>query len=205
LLDANFTAEDGTCAIFGEDVDFSNDVNFPADPEEAAKLPQDIYVTSWDGDSQNHVFKLVKGVYVPGPAIAGPFPPSPPIPPEPTAADAAEHDNQGLKLMRQNDYRSAQLEFERASIITGDKNPLYTNNMGFAFYKEQKYDLAVYWLQKTVQLDPKRAVAYLNLGDALAKLNRNPEARDAYKKYLELAPNSKAAPDVKEKLATLSP
>ena len=199
--DANFTAEDGTCAIFGEDVDFSNDVNFPADPEEAAKLPQDIYVTSWDGDGQNHTFKLVKGIYVPGPPITGPFPPAPPIPPEPTAADAAGHNNQGLELMRQKNYSSAELEFERASLITGYKNPLYANNVGFAYYMEQRYDLAVYWLQKTVALDPKRAVAYLNLGDALAKLHRNPEARDAYKKYLELAPNSKAAPDVKEKLA----
>ena len=203
--DGNFTAEDGTCAIFGNDVEFSNDVNPPADPEEAAKIPQDIYVTSWYGDGQNHVFELVKGVYVPDPPIAGPFPPASPNPPEPTATDAAEHNNQGLRLMRQKDYSSAELEFERASLITGYKNPLYANNVGFAYYMEQKYDLAVYWLQKTITLDPKRAVAYLNLGDALAKLNRNPEARDAYKKYLELAPNSKATPDVKQKLAALSP
>ena len=70
---------------------------------------------------------------------------------------------------------------------------------------EQKYDLAVYWLQKTVALDPKRAVAYLNLGNALAKLNRNAEAREAYGKYLELAPDSRSVPDVHRKLAALPP
>jgi len=37
----------------------------------------------------------------------------------------------------------------------------------------------------------------LELGDAYAKLNRNTDARRTYAKYLELASNSKAAPDVK--------
>jgi predicted RNA polymerase sigma factor len=37
------------------------------------------------------------------------------------------------------------------------------------------------------------------------KLNRNAEARQAYQKYLELAPNSKVAPDVKKKPDALPP
>jgi Tetratricopeptide repeat len=198
--DANFIAEDGTCAIFGEDVDFSNDVNFPADPEEAAKLPQDIYVTSWDGDGRNHVFKLVDGIYVPGPPIDGAFPPPPPTEKTPTAAEVNE---QGLKLIQQRDYSKAVTTFMFADRLAYHKNAEYANNVGFALYKAARYQASVDWLNMTIRLDPKRAVAYLNLGDALAKLNRNPEARDAYEKYLELAPNSKAAPDVKEKLATL--
>jgi predicted negative regulator of RcsB-dependent stress response len=43
----------------------------------------------------------------------------------------------------------------------------------------------------------------MNLGDAHANLNHNTEAREAYKKYLELAPDSKAAPEVKKKLDAL--
>lgn len=200
--DANFGAEDGTCAIFGQDVEFSSTVNPPE--EEAKNEPEKMYVTGWYEDGQNHVFELSNGVYVPGPPMPGPFPP-PPLPQVPTAADEVKHNENGIKFMQQRNYSAAQLEFERASIITGDKNPLYANNMGFAFYKEQKYDLAVYWLQKTIVLDPTRAVAYLNLGDALAELNRNAEARQAYLKYLELAPDSKAAPDVKKKLDALPP
>jgi len=49
-------------------------------------------------------------------------------------------------------------------------------------------------------LDPQRAVAYLNLGDCYAKLSRDAEARGAYRKFLELAPDSKAASEVKKKL-----
>jgi tetratricopeptide (TPR) repeat protein len=55
-------------------------------------------------------------------------------------------------------------------------------------------------LQKTIEIDPKRAVAYLNLGDVYVKLNRIVEARQAYTKYLELVPDSKSAPDVKKQL-----
>jgi tetratricopeptide (TPR) repeat protein len=69
----------------------------------------------------------------------------------------------------------------------------------------QQYEDAVRWFQQAIELDPKRAVAYLNLGDAYAKLNRNQEAGQAYQRYLELAPDSKVAPTVREKLKALSP
>jgi len=49
----------------------------------------------------------------------------------------------------------------------------------------------------------QEAIAYLNLGDAYGKLNRNAEARGAYRRYLELAPDSKSAADVKKKLDAL--
>ena len=75
-------------------------------------------------------------------------------------------------------------------------------------------------------VDPKRAIAYLNRGDAFVALHYSAkgrqdakdffknycmessnwciaEARKDYEKYLELAPDSKAAPDVKKKLAAL--
>lgn len=51
--------------------------------------------------------------------------------------------------------------------------------------------------------DPKRAVAYLNLGDTLVKLHRNADARQAYKTYLEFAPSSKSAAEAKKKLEAL--
>ena len=59
------------------------------------------------------------------------------------------------------------------------------------------------WFQQTIALDPKRSVAYLNLGDAYWQLQDKPEAADAYKKFLAIAPTSKAAPGVQEKLKAL--
>lgn len=109
---------------------------------------------------------------------------------------------QGMKLMQQGDYQLAITKFEEAAQLNqGD--PLFANNAGFAYYKLGRVEESLYWLNKAIQIDPTRAVAYLNLGDACAKLNRNAEARQAYTKYLELAPASKTAPDVKKKLEAL--
>lgn len=189
--DGNINEEDGTCVIFGEEITLSDN----------GEGPKDIYVRNWD-DGQNHVFKLSNGVYVPGPAVKGNFPPAPPLEKTPNAAEANE---EGLKLIRAKDYASAELKFQEASLLTGNKNPEYANNVGFALYKEEKYDLAITWFEKAINLDPQRAVAYVNLGDAFAKQSRNNEARQAYAKYLELAPNSKAAPEVRKKLDALTP
>lgn len=199
--DNNFTEADGTCAIFGTEVQFASDTRMPRDPDDQSPIPpEEIYVTDWNGDGKNHVFKLSGGMYVPGPSVQA-FPPDP----LPETPNPAVLNQEGLRLMRTRKYAEAEGKFMRASLLAGDKNPEYANNLGFAYHKLEKYDLAVYWLKKTIELDPKRSVAYLNLGDAYAKLNRNAEARDAYKKYLELAPDSKAAPDVKKKLDALPP
>lgn len=189
--DDNFNEEDGTCAVFGEDITFS----------ENEQGPKDIYVKNWE-DSQNHIFKLSNGLYVPGPPVTGEFPPAPAVEKTPSAAEA---NAQGMKLMQQRDYSGAVTKFMLADLLAGHKNALYANNVGFALYKEEKYDLAVRWFQNAIEIDPQRAVAYLNLGDALAKLNRSKEAREAYSKYLDLAPNSKSAAEVKKKLDALSP
>jgi Flp pilus assembly protein TadD len=114
-----------------------------------------------------------------------------------------------------------QQKYDEASIRLGEAakldpaNAEFANDAGYAFFKRGSYQMAVAWLDKATQLDPIRAVAYLNLGDALAKLtvnvtareayHANAEARQTYMKYLELAPDSKAAPDVKKKLAALAP
>lgn len=82
---------------------------------------------------------------------------------------------------------------------------LIANNAGFALYKSGELEDAVRWFEKAIQLDPHRAVAYLNLGDADVKLKRDAQAKQAYEKFLELAPASKSAPEVREKLKALEP
>ena len=67
----------------------------------------------------------------------------------------------------------------------------------------EKYDEAAKWFLQTIALDPKRAIAYLNLGDAYVNLKKNAEARESYEKFLALSPNSKSAPDIAEKLKSL--
>ena len=59
-------------------------------------------------------------------------------------------------------------------------------------------------IQKASANDPKRAVAYLNLGDAYLQLQKKVEAKAAYQKFLDLSPTSKSAPAVREKMKSLS-
>jgi tetratricopeptide (TPR) repeat protein len=51
------------------------------------------------------------------------------------------------------------------------------------------YDLAIADFRKAIELDPKNADAYLWLGLSLRKQKKDAEARQAFSKSLELAPN----------------
>jgi hypothetical protein len=120
---------------------------------------------------------------------------------------------EGMKLMSERSYTTAATKFVEAarldpsnvasSPFVGKSGALFANNAGFAFLEANKYQESLFWLKRAIEIDPARAVAYLNLGDAYAKLNRYAEARQAYAKYLDLAPASKAAPDVRKKLEAL--
>src|SRR5262249_30553388 len=99
-------------------------------------------------------------------------------------------------------YSEAADKFAEASKLQ-PSTALFANNAGFAYFKLQQFDDAVKWFLQTISLDPKRSIAYLNLGDAYVQLHKNAEAKAAYEKFLALAPNSKSAPAVQEKLKSL--
>jgi tetratricopeptide (TPR) repeat protein len=78
-----------------------------------------------------------------------------------------------------------------------------TNNLGFTYFKLGRVPEAITWYQKTIALDPKRAIVYANLGDALAQQGRTAEAKQAYQQFLALQPASKLADGVQKKIALL--
>jgi Flp pilus assembly protein TadD len=113
--------------------------------------------------------------------------------------EAEAHNARGIAQMRQGKYEAAGGEFSAADLLEPG-NAEYLNNLGYASYKDEDYETAVRFLGEAMEVDPKRAIAYLNRGNAFAKLQRYAEARKDYVKFLELAPDSKSAPDVKRKL-----
>jgi peptidoglycan/xylan/chitin deacetylase (PgdA/CDA1 family)/TolA-binding protein len=131
-------------------------------------------------------------------SAAGP-PAAPAKLPSDTAATA---NDEGMRLYKEKQYSEAAAKFSEAATLQ-PASALYANNAGFAFFRMGQFDQAVKWYLQTVALDPKRAVAYLNLGDAYLNLQKKAEAKDAFEKFLELSPNSKSAPDVREKLKSL--
>jgi tetratricopeptide (TPR) repeat protein len=80
---------------------------------------------------------------------------------------------------------------------------LFANNSGFALFRLGLYAQAIEWFQKTIALDPNGAIAYLNLGDAYLQVGKKSEAKEAFERYLQLQPNSKAAAGVQDKLKSL--
>jgi peptidoglycan/xylan/chitin deacetylase (PgdA/CDA1 family)/tetratricopeptide (TPR) repeat protein len=130
--------------------------------------------------------------------------PSEPAAPPSPAEQALALNDQGMRLYKEKKYTDALARFIEGA--TADPaNAQIANNAGFVLYRMEKYPDSLVWFQKAIASDPNRAVAYLNLADAFAKLRRTGEARQNYQKFLELAPNSKSAPGVKAKIATLSP
>jgi len=128
----------------------------------------------------------------------------PPLDTSKSKATAVGMNEKGMKDLKEENYGVAAGEFIKAARLD-PAEALYANNAGFAFYKMGRYQQSVIWFRKAIEIDPKGSVTYLNFGDALVKLNRNAEARESYKTYLELASDSKGALDVKKKLEALPP
>jgi len=123
-------------------------------------------------------------------------------PPALTTDAASALNDEGMRLYKEKHYPEAAAKFVEASKLQ-PASALFANNAGFAYYRMNQLDESVKWFQQAIVLDAKRAVAYVNLGDAFRDLHKNDEARAAYEKYLALAPNSKSAPSVHEKLNSL--
>ena len=115
---------------------------------------------------------------------------------------AAAANDEGMRLYKEKNYAEALTKFEEATKLQPTM-PLYANNAGFACFKLGEHALAADWFKKTIALDANRAVAYLNLGDALWEMNQKADAKVAYEKFLQLQPNAKAAVGVREKLKSL--
>lgn len=180
LYGADEHGADTVCPILGEDFRLLDPVN--------GKRDLAVGRLEYQG-SGTQIFRLQGGRYAVWP------------PPDTSKskARAVELNEKGMKEMNEEGYGMAVGYFTDAA-LSDSATALYPNNAGFAYYKRGLYQESAIWFRKAIAVDPKRPIAYLNLGDALAKLNRNADARDAYKKYLELAPDSKAAPDAKKKL-----
>ena len=120
----------------------------------------------------------------------------------PPAETARRHSDRGMALYREKQYAEAIAEFKTAASLD-PADAQAANNVGFVHFHRGEYAESVKWLEKTLWLDARRAVAFLNLGDAYDKLGRGADAAKAYGHYLALLPAGPAAGTVKEKLAKL--
>jgi tetratricopeptide (TPR) repeat protein len=74
---------------------------------------------------------------------------------------------------------------------------------GDFYFKKGNYTAAVSRYDEATKWNDGNAVAWLRLGEAQEKRSNAKAAREAYQKFLELAPDDKSAPDVKKRLGKL--
>ena len=84
-------------------------------------------------------------------------------------------------------------------------NPLEAERnlkVGNYYFKKGNYKAAVNRFREATKWNPNYAEGFLRLGESEEKMKDKKAAREAYAKYLEIAPESKEAESVKKKLAS---
>ena len=81
-----------------------------------------------------------------------------------------------------------------------NRSPQKSVEVGDQYYKLGKYRGAAYRYQDATLWNDGNAEAWLKLGKVDEKLKDAPAAKDAYTKYLALAPDAKEAPSIRKKL-----
>ena len=72
--------------------------------------------------------------------------------------------------------------------------------VGNYYFKRGKYPAALSRYQEATKWNPNMAEAYLHIGETAEKMKDKKTAKEAYKKYIEMAPDSKEAERLKKKV-----
>lgn len=96
--------------------------------------------------------------------------------------------NLGITLNDLGEYRAAAEVLKRAT--DSRKNWIFAiNELGIAYRKLNDYDNAVKQFEKAVQLNPKYAIGYFNLGESQFRRGNKKEAKKAHEKLKNLDKN----------------
>jgi len=115
--------------------------------------------------------------------------------------EPSEHYELGSVFLRKKLYVKAIAEFQKAIKAGGENMAEVYNAIGFAYFAQQQYDLAIKNYKEAYELQPNYVFALNNLGHAYEKKKLIPQAIDAYTKVLEIAPDNETA---KRRAASLS-
>ncbi len=82
-------------------------------------------------------------------------------------------------------------------------NPLEAERdirIGNYYYKRGKYPAALSRFQEATKWNPGLAEAYLRICETAEKMKDKATAKEAYRKYIEMAPDAKDAAQIKKKI-----
>jgi tetratricopeptide (TPR) repeat protein len=77
--------------------------------------------------------------------------------------------------------------------IEPENQALIHNALGYAYFAQEQYDIAVREYKEALKLYPEYAIALNNLGNVYEKKQLVPQALEAYERVLEIEPNNSTA------------
>jgi tetratricopeptide (TPR) repeat protein len=112
-----------------------------------------------------------------------------------------EHYALGSTYLRKKIYVRAIAEFQKALKTEEAPFPELYNALGYAYFAQEQYDLAIKHYRAALELQPTYGIAMNNLAHAYEKKKLIPQAIAQYDQVLQLEPSNKTA---RQRLASLS-
>ena len=106
---------------------------------------------------------------------------------------AEEHYELGSVYLEKKLYDSAIAQFRKSLKVADENIPPVCNALGYAYFVQEQYDLAIRYYKDAVTADETYATAWTNLGHAYEKKNLVPQSVEAYEKALEIEPDNDIA------------
>ncbi len=102
-----------------------------------------------------------------------------------------ENDSQALNnysyTLAERDMRlNDALEMALKAIELEPENPAFLDTIGWIYYKRNKYEKALHYIEASIRTESENAVVLEHLGDVLIKMDRRVDAMDYYGRALEI-------------------
>lgn len=108
---------------------------------------------------------------------------------------AATYSNRGIIYAAEGNYEKAMADHNKALSLSSSLPQAYINR-GNVYFRTNRFDKALADYENAIALAPPAlGIAWYNKGLCLKKLHRKSEARDAFRKALELMPGTQKIQD----------
>jgi Flp pilus assembly protein TadD len=109
---------------------------------------------------------------------------------------------EGEALFERGDMDGAVARFRQA-VASAPGNAYYRNNLGWALFQAGQVEDAARELAQAVRLDPRRDIAYANIGEVERARGNTAAAIAAYERFLQLNTDPRRAEIARAKLRGL--